>query len=180
MRPPAAAIAIAVALALAEFASPPLGAAGDRFDFESRSGRFRIDFPGVAPLRRQLSGARMGSTTNNAEYAVTVDGAEFEVELHDIPRAASMLLSRDFILERAKRSALDDLGARELSSEPMSRQQQPARRVRYEVPERNLVGQLLLVLAGQRLYLVSARSPAGRHPPMTFADFAESFEFWLE
>ena len=91
-----------------------------------------------------------------------------------------MLLSRAFILERATAGVLADIGARELTSRVVSRQQHPARRVHYEVPELGLVGELLLVLAERRLYLVSAHHPTQAEPAVSVSTFLDSFEFWLE
>lgn len=147
MRSPAAGFGLALLCTFVSLIHISTATASDLFDFRSDSGRFRIGFPGTTPASRRLLGVKFPATTNNVLHEVTVDGTEFAVELHDIPRAATMLLSRDFILERATAGVLADLGARELASRAVSRQQYPARRVHYEVPEQGLVGEMLLVLA---------------------------------
>ena len=70
----------------------------------------------MAPASRNLSAAKFSTTTNHIHHAVIFDEIEFAVESHDIPRFASMLLTKDFILDLAKKEMLDDIGARELTS----------------------------------------------------------------
>ncbi len=150
------------------------------FEFRSDSGRFRVGFPGMAPASRNLSTSKFTSTTHTVLHEVTIEETEFAVELHDIPQVAAMFLTHDFILDRAKAGMLEDIGARELASEEVSQQQQPARRVHYELPDRGLKGEALLVLAERRLYLVSAHHPRKLEPPVSFSTFLASFEFWLD
>ena len=170
--------------ALAALASalllPADGSAGELFDFRSEPGRFRIGFPGDSPTSRAMSGDKFSTTDNDARHVVEVDEAEFSVELHDIPRVAAMLLSDEFVLQQAARGMLDDLGGRQLAARRASRQDQPARWVSFEIPDREVRGDVLLVLAERRLYLVSSSHPVEQHPPVTFAKFLESFRFWLE
>jgi hypothetical protein len=180
MRSLAAGFSLALLCSIAALVHDRTATAGDLFDFRSDSGRFRIEFPAMAPESRNLSAAKFTSTTNNIVHEVRVGETSFAVELHDIPRVAAMLLTRDYILERAKEGMLADMGARELSSRKVSRQQHPARRVRYEVPEQGLEGELLIVLVRRRLYLVSAQYPTQSKPPVMFSTFVDSFEFWLE
>ena len=180
MRSPAAGFGLALLCAIVSIVDDRTATASDLFDFRSDSGRFRIGFPGMAPASRNMPAAKFASTTNNVLHEVRVDETEFAVELHDIPRVAAMLLTHDFILERAKEGLLADIGAREVTSRDVSRQHHPARRVHYEVPDQGLQGELLLVLAKRRLYLVSAHYPTRHDPPATLSTFLESFEFWLE
>lgn len=149
-------------------------------DFHSESGRFRIAFPGPDPHTRQMSEEKFQLTTNNVQHHVEVDRTRFAVELHDIPRAAAMFLTDDFVLEQAKQGMLDDMGGQELTSNTVERQSHPARRVEFEIPESGLRGDLLLVLAKRRLYLVTSLYPKHDEPPIPFNAYAESFEFWLE
>ena len=102
------------------------------------------------------------------------------MELHDIPKAAAWLLTDEFVLKQAAKGMLDDIGGRELQAQSASRQDQPARRVSFELPDREARGDVLLVLVDRRLYLVSAHHPVEQDPPVTFARFLESFRFWLE
>lgn len=154
--------------------------AGDPLRFRSESGRFLIGFPGGAPQRVDLSAEKFTLTTNNVQHLTRVDDARFAVEMHDIPRAASMFLSDEFVIEQAVRGMLDDMGGRELRSDPTERQNQPARRVAFELPDSGMRGDLLLVLAKRRLYLVTTVYPAQSEPPVPFDRYVDSFEFWLE
>ena len=159
---------------------PMDGFAGELFDFHSEPGRFKIGFPGDAPASRALSGDKFSATDNDAYHVVEVDEAKFSVELHDIPRVASMLLTDDFVLEQAAKGMLNDIGGRQLEARRASRQDQPARWISFEIPDREVRGDVLLVLADRRLYLVSSHHPVEQHPPVSFAKFLESFRFWLE
>lgn len=169
----------AAAILLAPHA-PSRAGTGEPLAFRSDDGRFSILFPENPPETEELRGERFSVTDNNARHAVELRGAEFAVEIHDIPRAAAMVLSSSFILDRAKLGMLGDMGAEEIDSKSISRQAQPGRLVRFAVPDRGLVGQLLMVLARRRLYLVSVRHRAEEQPPASYAPFFESFEFWLE
>ncbi len=168
----------AIALALA--VSSPVAAEDDLHAFRSEDGRFSIDFPGEAPRERELEGEKFTFTDNNIRYELDVENAEFAVEIHDVPRAASALLPSRFIIENAKSGLLEDIGGREVDSAVVSRLEQPGRLVTFEIPEEEVTGKLLLVLAKSRLYLVTVRHPEDDDPPMSFSSFFESFEFWFE
>jgi hypothetical protein len=156
-----------------------LGQSGELREFRSEAGRFSVRFPGESPKSEVLRGSRFSATSNNSRHVVELNGAEFGVEIHDVPRGARLFLSSSFILDRAKLGMLDDIGGREIESQEISRQAQPGRLVVYDVPDQGLIGQLLLVLAQRRLYLVTVQHPA-QEPPPAHAAFFESFVFWLE
>jgi hypothetical protein len=175
------AFAIALVIAVSTSALAPMRAtAGERFAYRSEAGRFSVDLPGESPSVRDLSGSKFSITSNDIQHTAFVGDTEFAVEIHDIPRAADFLLSSDYILERAVRGMLDDIGGREVDSVEASLQGEPAREVRFEIPDRKLTGKLLLVLAGRRLYLVTVQHPESIEPPSAIAPFFESFSFWLE
>ena len=154
--------------------------AGERFAYRSEAGRFSIDLPEQSPLVRELTGSKFSITDNDVRHAVFSEGAEFVIEIHDIPPVAKFLLTSQYILERSVKGMLEDIGAREVDSSEVSIQGQPAREVAFEIPDRAFTGRLLLVLAGRRLYLVSVRYPRSIGPPDAIAPFFESFSFWLE
>lgn len=156
------------------------GWADDLYAFRSEPGRFKIGFPGELPRSTALSGEKFNTTDNDEHHVVEIEDARFSVELHDIPRAASLLLTDDFVLEQAAKGLLDDMGAQPIESASASRQDHPARWVSFEIPERHVRGDVMIVLADRRLYLVSARHPVERDPPISFGKFLESFRFWLE
>ena len=172
-------IAFAVAYSTSAFA-PTRAAAGEPFAYRSEAGRFSIDLPAEPPSVRELSGSRFSITDNNVLHTVFAEGAEFSIEIHDIPRIAKLLLSSRYILDRSVAGMLEDIGAREVDSAEASFQGKPAREVVFEIPERAFTGRSLLVLAERRLYLVSVQHPRSIPPPGSIAPFFESFSFWLE
>jgi hypothetical protein len=173
--------ACAIALVVSMSALAPMRAtAGERFAYRSEAGRFSIDLPEQSPLVRELTGSKFSITDNDVRHTVFSEGAEFAVEIHDIPRVAELLLTSQYVLERSVKGVFEDIGAREVDSAEISVQGQPAREVAFEIPDRAFTGRVLLVLAGRRLYLVSVQHPRSIDPPDTVAPFFESFSFWLE
>ncbi len=155
-------------------------AAGDLHPYRSETGRFSVDFPGGLPSIRELAGSKFSITDNDVRHTVFAEGAEFAVEIHDIPRVAKLLLTSHYILELSVKGMLEDIGAREVDSAEVSLQGEPAREVAFEIPDREFTGRLLLVLAGRRLYIVSVRHPQSIDPPSSIAPFLDRFSFWLE
>ncbi len=164
------------ALALA----PMPASADDRVPYRSETGRFSVDFPAGSPSVRALEGSKFSITDNDVRHSVFAGGAEFVVEIHDIPRIAQFLLTSHYVLERAAHGMLDDIGGSALDSIETSVRDEPAREVAFEIPERAIEGRLLSVLVGRRLYLVSVRHPQSDDPPEASAPFFESFSFWRE
>jgi hypothetical protein len=171
----------AIALVVSSSALAPIHAtAEDLFVYRSEAGRFSVDLPAEAPSISELTGSKFSITDNDARHTVFAEGAEYAVEIHDIPRVAEILLTSRYVLERTVKGMLDDIGAREVDSVEVSLQGKPAREVAFEIPDRAFKGRLLLVLAGRRLYLVSVRHPQSIDPPGAIAPFFDSFSFWLE
>ena len=176
-------VALAIALVVAVSTSvlaPMRATAGERFAYRSEVGRFSVDFPAETPSIRELAGSKFSITDNDVRHTVFAEGAEFAVEIHDIPRIAELLLASHYILERSVKGMFEDIGAREVNSVDVSVQGQPAREVAFEISDREFTGRLLLVLAGRRLYFVSVRHPRSIDPRDSIAQFFESFSFWLE
>ncbi len=138
--------------------------AGERY--RSEAGRFEVLMPGtpeVVSTSRRTFGGRVTST----EYSVERDAFEFRVEHHDLPRIAEVLLSTGGIFSRAKTDFLDAVRGRERSFVETFLDGNPARALSFDIPgERELVGDGLLTLVGNRLYVVAAihprRDPRGR------------------
>jgi len=180
-QPSARAVTLPIAFAvLASAPAPMRAAAGELFAYRSESGRFSVDFPAASPAVEEMSGSKFSITDNDVRHTVFADGAEFAVEIHDIPRISKLLLTSHYVLQRSVEGMLEDIGAREVESAETSLQGQPAREVVFETTARSSIGRLLLVLAGRRLYLVSVRHPQSIDPPDSVAPFFESFSFWLE
>jgi len=175
------ALAIALVVAVSTPALAPMRAtAAERFAYRSEAGRFSVDFPAESPSIHELTGSEFSITDNDVCYTVFAEGAEFAVEIHDIPRVAELLLTSHYVLDRSVKGMLEDIGAHKVDSVDVSVQGQPAREVVFEIPDREFTGRLLSVLAGRRLYLVSVRHPRSINPPGAIAPFFESFSFWLE
>jgi hypothetical protein len=179
LQPSVRVVALVIAVSTSVLA-PMRATAGERFAYRSEAGRFSVDLPAESPSVRELAGSKFSTTSNDVQHAVSVGDTEFAVEIHDVPRVARFLLSGDYILERAVEGMLEDIGGREVDSVEASLQGEPAREVRFEIPDRKLTGELLLVLAGRRLYLVTVQHPESIDPPSAVAPFFESFSFWLE
>jgi hypothetical protein len=173
------AVALVAAASTSAF-SQPSDAAGDVYPYRSEAGRFSVAFPAGSPSVQELNGSKLSMTDNDAYHSVDHDGAEFAVEIHDIPRLAKLVLTSHFILDRTVEGKLEDIGAREVDSVETVLQGKPAREVDFEIPDQKFVGKLLFVLAERRLYLVSVQHPQPLDPLDSIPGFFESFSFWLE
>ena len=160
--------------------APMRAAAGERFAYRSEAGRFSIDLPEQPPIVSELTGTKFSITDNDVLHTVFAEGAEFSIEIHDVPRISKLLLTSRYILDRSVAGMLEDIGAREIDSAEITFQGTPAREVAFEIPDRALTGRLLLILAERRLYLVTVQHPRSIAPPGSIAPFFESFSFWLE
>jgi hypothetical protein len=179
VRSAAPVVALGVAIATSALA-PPSAAAGDPDLYRSESARFSVDFSGKPPVIRELTGSKFSTTTNDVNYAVIVDGVEFSVEIHDIPRFAKMVLTDHYILDQSVSGKLEDIGAREVDAAETTFQGEPARDVAFEAPDRAFVGRMFLILAGHRLYLAGVLHPPSLDPRAASARFFASFSFWPE
>jgi hypothetical protein len=160
--------------------TPMRAAAGEPFAYRSEAGRFSIDLPAESPSIDELTGSKFSITDNDVRHTVFAEGAEFAVEIHDIPRVAEFLLTSRYVLDRSAKGMLEDIGARTVDSVDISVQGQPAREVVFEIPDQDFTGRLLLVLAGRRLYMVSVRHPQTIEPTGAIVSFFGSFSFWFE
>ncbi|HXV37165.1 MAG TPA: hypothetical protein VEC18_08445 [Myxococcota bacterium] len=174
-------LAGALRLAAAAFALAPSSAFGDEAHrYRSEPGRFHVELPARSASVAEMEGSKFSITDNDVRHTAFAHGAEFAVEIHDIPRFAEFLLTSRYILDRTVEGMFEDIGARGLASVDVERHGAPAREVAFEIPERDVVGELLVVLADERLYLVTVRHPRSVEPPSTAARFFESFYFWRE
>jgi hypothetical protein len=131
--------------------------------------------PEVVSTSRQTLGGRVTST----EYSIERDAFEFRVEYHDLPRIAEVLLSAGGILNRAKSDFLAAVRGTERSFVETSLDGNPARALSFDIPgERELVGDGLLTLVGNRLYVVAAIRPR-RDPRARLLDrLLKTFRVW--
>ncbi|MBW2494278.1 MAG: hypothetical protein JRE43_05970 [Deltaproteobacteria bacterium] len=179
----AAALAIALQLAFSAIALAPMRSVADESRperYRSDFARFSVAFPGGSPVVRQLEGTKFTMTGNDVNYAEILDGVEYSVEIHDVPRFAKIMLTDHYILDQSVKGKLEDIGARSLDVVETSIQDEPAREVVFEALDRKFTGRMWLVLADRRLYLVGVLHPPSLDSQQVGARFFESFSFWLE
>jgi len=120
---------------------------------------FVIDLP-ESPVRGRLSQLTLVGRIHADELIAFLDRTEFRVEVHGIPVLARWILSEDRLLERASDDLLRDEGAVGVEVTPQPHREHPGRRLVYTA-KGNRPGEAWFVLAGPRLFLVTALWPAG-------------------
>jgi hypothetical protein len=146
--------------------------------FRSERGRFAVKLPG-SPEEIRGRRATLGGFVHWAEYIAKRGATEFRVEYHDLPWLATFLLSTDGLLDRARDGLVSEEHGHELSSGVASVQGHPAREVSFRIPaEQDLSGDALLVLVGERLYVVVAMGPQTQRDVSALDVFFRSFEVW--
>jgi len=148
--------------------------------FESQTGRFRVLLPGEPSVETHSRRTLLGRVTD-ARYELASDGTFWAVETHDIPRAAALLLPARVILDRARQGFLADRDRREIERTDTERRGHPAQRIRYvrrDDPEWPRVA--LLVLAGNRIYIVIGEDSPRTRETLPPERFLASFDFWEE
>jgi len=147
--------------------------------FDSPEGRFRVSAP-VEPELTTSSQSTFLGPIHQARYSFDLGEGQVVVEHHDLPRLATLLLPAGAILGRAQSSLLEDVGGRLLESREVSQQGYPAREVSYDVPGPPSVRErTLLILAGNRLYLVVASWPPRNDFALSISQLLRSFELRL-
>jgi hypothetical protein len=147
--------------------------------FDSPEGRFRVTAPG-APALTTSSQATFLGPIHQARYAFQLAEGRVVVEHHDLPRLATLLLPAGAILGRAQSGLLQDVGGRLLESREVSHQGYPAREISYDVAgPPTLRERALLILAGNRLYLVIATWSPTDDFALSLAQLLRSFELRL-
>jgi hypothetical protein len=144
--------------------------------YESAPGRFRLLLP-EAPRVTYSSEPTIVGPIHQARYALEVGTTRMQVEHHDLPRLATLILSSRAILGRAADGLVEDERARELERAELAWQGHPALVLRYEIPGVDpLVERALLVLVERRLYIVLAAWPAEATEGEEVARLFGSFE----
>jgi hypothetical protein len=161
-------------------ASPTSGpqAADHAGRFRSEAGRFEVDMPGT-PTIVSTSRRTLGGRVSSTKYYVERDAFEFRVEHHDLPGMARIALSVGGILGRAKNDFLAAVGGRERGFVEAPVQGNPGRALTFEIPgDRPLLGEGLLALVGNRLYVVAAMHRAGDPSSGSVGRLVETFTVW--
>jgi hypothetical protein len=147
--------------------------------YESPEGRFKVSAPGAPSLTTSSQSTFLGPI-HQARYAFELAEGQVVVEHHDLPRLATLLLPAGAILGRAQSSLLEDVGGRLLESREVSQQGYPAREISYDVAgPPSLRERALLILAGNRLYLVIATWSPPDDFALSLAQLLGSFELRL-
>ena len=147
--------------------------------FDSPEGDFRVTAPRAPALTTSTQSTFLGPI-QQARYAFDLAEGKVVVEHHDLPRLATLLLPARVILRRAQSSLLKDVGGRLLESREVSQQGHPAREISYDVAGPPLLRErALLILAGNRLYLVIATWNPTDDFALPLAQLLRSFELRL-
>jgi hypothetical protein len=137
-----------------------------------------VQLPG-SPEEIRDTRATLGGTVRWTEYRARRGATELRVEHHDLPWLATLLLSGDALLKRAKNGLVEEEHGLELSSAGVSVQGYPAREVSFRVrAEQDLTGDALLVLVGRRLYVLVSLGPRAQRDASALDRFFRSFEVW--
>jgi hypothetical protein len=155
---------------------PLAGTADVRVD--SPEGGFRAVFPEAPRFEAKQQTTLLG-TLHTRSWDVDHGALRLRVERHDLPALAVRLFGAEWLLARAERDLLADLGARTVEAEDAPWGTHPGRRLRYEPGDRpGELEETRLVLSGRRLYVVFAR---GAGEDAAHAErFASSLELALD
>jgi hypothetical protein len=135
--------------------------------------------PGEPALERHARLTPVGYVYQD-KYWLRENDVLLAVEVHDLPRVASALLSDDSILDQAREGLLADVKGTLIEGRSLVFQGAPAREFTYRLPGRaRLVERVLAVLIGRRLYLVTGMARAPASDPDVGRFFA-SFRCWPE
>lgn len=157
--------------------SPP-GTLGSWTLLRSEAGRFQARLP-AEPIRSEEVRKTWLGRMRELRFHSELPGAEFAVEVHDLPRGARWIVGDEYIFEQAKDGLLRGGARPELGDEKISRSGHEGRRIRYELPERDgWVEEVLIFLGHRRLYLVRAGRARAAEADLPIEAFFQSFEFW--
>jgi len=130
-------------------------------EYSSDAGRFRVLLPELPRVSHSM-GSSIGGPVPGARYAVQIGDTRLQLEHHDMPRLATLVLSPQSLLSRAADGLLEDEQAREIERAPIEWQGYPGVALYYEIPgSEAVITRGILVLVERRLYMVLAAWPAG-------------------
>lgn len=155
----------------------PALAASREIALSPPDGRFSAFFPAEpvvsTVVRRTFLGAVVGT-----RYAVEMGDTTVALELHDLPRMATFLMTTSAILGRARDRLVEDVGGRVVAARDALHGGFPAREVTYELEQPARVGKALLVLVERRLYIALANWPGASATHPAAERLFGSFEVW--
>ena len=148
--------------------------------FEAREFRFRIWLP-PEPSRTETSRITWAGRVKELELRSGLAGAEFVVQVRELPRATRWLVTQSYIFSQVKEGFLKDGQRPEISDLPITRGGYPGRHIRYRVPEReggDWIEDALIVLAENRLYFIVVARGGTAEAGLPMEAFFRSFELW--
>ncbi len=149
--------------------------------FESPEGKFRVYMPSKPQFTVGKRSTIVGSLDENRYEAVkeAVKGEAFYlVEVRDLPRVASWLMSDDGLLDSSAKSLIDYSKAQNIKRERITEGGHPGINLAFDAGNHpGFFERAKILLVGRRLYVVISGGPATA-PDLYMKTFIDSFEFW--
>ena len=148
--------------------------------FESEVLRFRIRLP-PEPVRTDDVRSTIVGKVKEFQLQADLPGAEFVVQVRELPRATRWFATESFILSQVKDGFLKGGERPELSDDPITRDGYPGRYLRYKDPKRgdgDWVEDALIFLVKNRLYFVVVARNGSAEAGLPIEAFFRSFELW--
>jgi hypothetical protein len=139
-------------------------------------GSFRLSIPGE-PTFHESSRPTAGGLVRGSFWRFVLGTLEMVVELHELPRIGTLLVTDDWILSRVANSLVEDVKGSLLSERRELRTGRPARRLSYEIPgAATRLEEALIVVDRARVYVLTATRQRDAERPAAFDQFFASFE----
>jgi len=147
---------------------------------EADDQRFRILLP-AEPLRTENVRSTWVGSVSELRLQGELAGAEFIVEVRDLPPGTRFVVTRNYIFSQVKEGFLKDGERPEIFDKEITLGGYPGRHIRYEDPAReggDWVEDALILLARHRLYFVVVARQRAREAALPIQAFFRSFELW--
>lgn len=152
---------------------PPLPAGWQIF--ESAEGRFRVYMPGEPEKTVGERSTAVGSL-DETRYEAMEGEAFYLVEVRDMPRIASWLMTDEALIDRSAEGLIDFAEGANVQKKRVTRDGHPALELSLDANYRaGYVERALVILAGRRLYVVIAGAPRDT-VDKDLGTFVDSFE----
>ena len=149
--------------------------------FESSEGQFRVYMPSKPQFTVGKRSTIVGSLDENRYEAVKEAGkgeAFYLVEVRDLPRVASWVMSDDGLLDSSAESLIDYAKAQNIKRERITEDGHPGITLAFDAGNHpGFFEHAKILLVGRRLYVVISGGPATA-PDLYMKTFIDSFEFW--
>ena len=148
--------------------------------FESEGLRFRIWLP-PEPVRTEDVRSTFVGDVSEFQLLAKLPGAEFVVQVRELPRATRWFVTDNYILSQVKDGFLEDGERPELSDEPITLAGYSGRYLRYEDPKRgdgDWVEDAQIFLVKNHLYFVVVARNTSAEAGLPIEAFFRSFELW--